>query len=150
MPNSDDFAYLAAMIDGEGSISLYRHRQYKRNDWQYRPRVLVVNTHRGLVDSLQQRFGGSALLQARRPHTKHLYMWRVIGMEDIQRILTGCMPYMIVKRDRASLLLAFVEERLSHRVGRVWNGRYSDIELQIHKQIAVLNARTSHVTSHSV
>jgi hypothetical protein len=142
MPTSEDFAYLAGMIDGEGTITLHRHRQHKRIDWQYRPRVLVVNTHRGVLDSLGQRFGGKVTIQTRHEFNKTLFMWRIIAMDDIHRVLTGCLPYLIVKRERAVLMLEFAAERISRRIGPCRAEKYTEVEPRIHAQIKILNATT--------
>src|SRR6266487_2106264 len=57
-----ELAYLAAMIDGEGTLSIHKVRKYQRtgptDHLRYRLVLQVSNTHRGLMDWLLARFGG--------------------------------------------------------------------------------------------
>lgn len=135
MPTATEFAYLAGLIDGEGTVALHRHPQYKRDRIQYRPRVLVVNTHRGVLEHLRTVFGGSITMQTKG--ITDLYQWRVVGMADVKRILDGCMPFLIIKRERAEHLLRFVQGRLECRRG----APYTAEDEAIYQCIRSLNVR---------
>jgi hypothetical protein len=80
--------YLAGIVDGEGHI--YRPtgrngqgRAYKQS------RLLVVNTHKPLIDALKEQFGG--LISPMKPGlgTKQRYRWQIQGKacEELARQL---------------------------------------------------------------
>jgi hypothetical protein len=83
-------AYLAGIIDGEGSVFAR-----KRN-----PHLSVSNTCEALIDELV-KFGGHGT--ERRPErgigTKPGWDWTICG-EAAAIVLRACLPYMIVKRER--------------------------------------------------
>lgn len=90
-----DAAYLAAMIDGEGSIAF--RKGY--------PQVVVYNTCEALMFWLIQHIGGSwreTSVVGRVP----VLAWSVQGAADIHYCLTRVRPHLIIKPDRADHVLA--------------------------------------------
>ncbi len=107
VPNPETLAYLAGIIDGEGSIWISRSR--KSNGFQYFLNTSVYNTDRRLVDWLSSlpfpcytsERGPSRSRIARKP----IYIWSVSGREA-QKMLAQIIPYSIVKQDHIQLALS--------------------------------------------
>lgn len=100
---SEQWAYLAGILDGEGTIKAYDNRRV----W-----VIFVNTDRGLIDWVVSTFPGCSVRERRR-EPPHKTLWSVTwGRGAVQReLLLGVMPYLIVKRDAASEVIAWIEQR---------------------------------------
>ncbi len=90
-------AYLAGIIDGEGSIFVHGRT----------PEVSVANTNRALIDELA-RFPGCYIADrtARGMGTRTCWEWRV-GGERAAIVIRTCLPWLIVKRERALEVLRF-------------------------------------------
>lgn len=130
-------AYLARLIDGEGTITITLHRQYNRPHWICKTFIWVSNTDAKLVKLLKKRHGGACGLKAKAiSGRKAALYWRVMSHSDIHRILTQCLPFLTVKKQRAEILLKFVESRIASN-----GGRYTNRELRLQKKIRELNRR---------
>lgn len=99
---STKLAYLAGIIDGEGTITLAKQ---SNGYGARRVEVSVANTDKGLMDWLQAEFGGSVRQRrGRADHYKKLYDWRVRDRRA-RELLRECVPYLKVKKPRADLIL---------------------------------------------
>lgn len=102
-------AYTAAIIDGEGSISLTVHttRKTKTGRPATAPKLVVqvANTSELLIDWLRQTWhAGTKTVSYRpkRPNHKLAYSWRLRGA-TAAKILREVMPYLVVKKPQAEL-----------------------------------------------
>jgi hypothetical protein len=100
-----EWAYLAGMVDGEGTIWYHRARNTYR--------LFVYNTNAEVILWIGQRFGGS--IGRRQVSRGYLpaYVWTATRMRDVQAILQGMLPYMIIKRNKALVALTALQARLS-------------------------------------
>lgn len=115
------YAWLAALIDGEGSVMLVRRKPYdgghKRNQ-HYRPIVSVCNTKHELLDALAVNTGVSRIYEHRvngpddRPRARRMWTWRMVT-SDIRQWMPLIRPYLILKGVQTDLLLEAVAIRLS-------------------------------------
>lgn len=96
-------AYLAGIIDGEGSI-------YSRNR---NPHISVANTSRPLIDALAELGGHSHERDRKRSIGNKL---RIISGEKAAILLRACLPFLIIKREKAEDALSVWSEvsRNSH------------------------------------
>lgn len=109
-----DLAYMAGIIDGEGSVSIWstRRNANARNDgsapaWVLE--VVVVNTDKTLIDWCEARFGGSSNLRRRPPEKsfwKDVYRWRCSGIHA-EALLRRVRPWLIIKASQADLAFEF-------------------------------------------
>jgi hypothetical protein len=107
MSDKAKFGYLAGILDGEGCLSITAGQ--KETCVNYNSTLQVQNTSKELIDWLQHKFGGSVYLSKKETDkTKEAYMWRVLKKKDIEILLLATLPYLVVKREQAKLLLEFV------------------------------------------
>ena len=93
----------------------------------------MQNTSKKLIDWLQAKFGGNVYLSKKETEkTKAAYMWRILKKKDIEILLLAVLPYLVVKREQAKILLEFV------RLPREANNELRAVYFQ---QLRVLNAR---------
>ena len=104
-----DIAYLAGMLDGDGSIDL----RLKKGAGTLQLRAQVYNTDQNLMEWLQLTFGGN-LHQVSRENIGH--HWRAEwtwynGGQPAVDILKLVEPYLIVKKVRAGIAIEAWEKR---------------------------------------
>jgi hypothetical protein len=109
-----DKVWLAAVLDCEGTISVHRSGQW------YKPTLNVTSTCIDLVRKVEQvTDAGFVTKQAfaqfkNHPEWKTPWRWEVHRLDKVAVILKEVIPWMIVKRKQAELLLEFCEKRLKH------------------------------------
>lgn len=105
-----DAAYLAAMIDGEGSICLPSGR---RGCY-----VGVYNTSIALMEWLKEKTSrgyhkqGSTNPIARQ----QCWRWTVTAAADLIFLLQSVRPYLIIKGDKADAVLAYLHKKYEDRL----------------------------------
>ena len=105
--------YMAAIIDGEGSIVIYPNSSSKGT---YNSEVVVPNTSLKLMEWLVGNFGGRySVLYPKDSHgynRKPLYRWRISGKKNRENLILGVLPYLVIKLEQAKVMLEF--ERLGY------------------------------------
>jgi len=150
VPDFSDFqkGYVAAAIDFEGSISLYKDKGYLY------PGISFVNSDLTVLEYLRTLFRSNRKISvhardSRKDNWKQTYTLRIESYADIERILKQVKDHLIIKRRQAELMLEFLEirkctprqfEYKDGRVRRVAVG-YSQRELEIYKELRKLNRR---------
>lgn len=101
--NELDIVYAAGLFDGEGSISLVKHRI---NRW-HSPQVSIASTDYEVCEWFQSRFGGTIVTkQPRQPNHSLSWDWRLTDRRALD-FLAKMRPYLVIKRKirRIDLLL---------------------------------------------
>jgi len=108
MPTEVQLAYIAGLIDGEGSIQLSRHTQ-----GQMQPQVRLFNTDLNMINFVNEVIGGNIQVHSdtRPEHKKPVYRLCWSRRSKIVEILRALEPYMITKKAQAQMLLAWCEAR---------------------------------------
>jgi len=104
---ASDLAYLAGLIDGEGSITLTR-RLLKGNHPMpnYLLSVSVNMTNREPVEFMSRYYRGSLSNNRKTVTGKAIYMFRTSTLES-QRMLSDISPFLKCKHRQARWALAF-------------------------------------------
>lgn len=102
------FIYVAGIIDGEGCLIISRSN--RGNYMNYYGRIHVKNTDTNLMDWLVEKFGGNIHVNNPADSVRHsvAYSWYFSGdARDKEKFLLAIMPYLIVKKRQAKVLLEF-------------------------------------------
>ena len=97
-----DKAYLAGIVDGEGSIILKTQMTKSKNGKRYPCRKLelrVGNTSIELLEWIKQ-FGGHYYYEKTKDGQKPRYQW-CITTRGAAEILEEILPYLIIKKEKA-------------------------------------------------
>jgi len=99
-----DAAYLAAFIDGEGSIIAL-----KRLDGSVKSfRIMISNTYKPALDWCQLVTGLGSVnqrtLATKSPNHKACYSWEAYGVKAAS-VLTQIIPFMQIKKEKAQAAL---------------------------------------------
>ena len=129
MLSTEELAYLAGIVDGEGSISLIRTRQHHRPAEHRNSRsngnphpgiserlvlIVAVGMTEGVIpDWLYTEFGGQLHYRVNKnPRWKDRWDWTAcsqIGSSFLKAIL----PYLVVKKHQAELAIEFQNARVT-------------------------------------
>lgn len=135
---TEDLAYLAGLIDGEGCVTMCAIRRPNRHP-QARLYLDVAGTRPEIVEWIHQRFDGTVWkATARRVGHADVFHWRLSG-HAVVKLLLLVRPYLRIKRRLAVLAIAW--ER--HAPGRGHLDRRWDEGVigVLHRGTHALNAR---------
>lgn len=95
-------AYLAGLIDGEGSIILYRRGSGSAM------RLTITSTFRPVLEWCQSLCGVGNIVDVTSRNAKHKQQrcW-LVNSQAAQSVLEQVEPYMIIKREQAQLAIEF-------------------------------------------
>jgi hypothetical protein len=117
------WAYLAALVDGEGCISISRRikegekltriHKSRANTNPYKMfslRVAVANTNLDIMKWLIFNFGGVYYLK-RKATDKHKagYEWRPKGRKNVKTLLSNILPWVVIKPQQVRNGLEYIE-----------------------------------------
>jgi len=106
-------AYLAGALDGDGSFSLIKGTSHTSVSPLYYPMIQLANTRKELIDILVDEFGG--MTGVRKPYVGKdgsqriaSYHWKLEKSIKCLPVLEELIPYLIVKKERASFLRDYI------------------------------------------
>jgi hypothetical protein len=99
-----DAAWAAGFLDGEGYIGVTRDNSVRDGKTYYKVAVSAGQIHKTPIELLQSMFGGRIVYQKNK--FKGCWHWRVFG-ENAYSALRIVLPYLVVKRQQAELVLQF-------------------------------------------
>ena len=111
-----ELSYIAGFLDGEGSLVVGKYPKGGR-ELSYRSFMTVVNTYLPIVEWIQSRVGGKVMVQdptGKNPYSKLTCYVLTFSPGEIRRVIPRLLPYLIVKKKQAEVLLAFLERQASN------------------------------------
>lgn len=133
-------AYIAGILDGEGSIMIQRQTSKSFMEQRaksgcfhphYAPAIRIGMLEKAALDFIVEATGIGYVYQEKPYHHKRpIYRWVIRSKEEITEFLTLILPYLIVKKQQALLCLRFVSEWVS------FNGARITPEVQAMREIA--------------
>jgi hypothetical protein len=99
---SENMAYLAGLLDGEGCVTYKKYWDRKRKDrprkyFCWRIQMEIVMTHKPTIQWCADTFGGKVYEKPRKEH-KMQYRWRR-SFRDALEIAKAIIPHSITKKD---------------------------------------------------
>lgn len=113
--NNADCAWLAGLIDGDGTISIFqiqskRKKQYKHTFFQ--GRISISNSKKELLNQIVKLFPQFRLYC--RPH-QSIGVIQVTSKPLLKKTLLQVLPYLTIKRQQACLLLQYCDYNVMKR-----------------------------------
>lgn len=127
------YGYLAGIIDGEGCLIISRSN--RGSYMNYYGRIHVKNTDTRLIKWLVDNFGGNVHTNIPADSAKHAvaYSWYFSGdAHDKEVLLLALLPYLIVKREQAKVLVEFF---------RMTGEKNPEKREQLYQRMTALNKR---------
>lgn len=118
-------AYLAGIIDGEGTVFLARSGKRRT------VRLSFYSTCREIVDWAHSRIGGSIVFHPSR-HVQHAdgWEWRVHSLSHAARVARAVLPYSIIKCKKLEAMISYCEHRL-----RNIRAPYDEVDEKLERQL---------------
>jgi hypothetical protein len=107
---SNIWPYLAGIVDGEGTLCLnYRPTYVGKNIGAVCfSQIVIYNTSTTLMRWLISNVGGRFYLRTKTSLSKKpQYAWVPSGKKNREQFLLGILPYLVIKKKQAELLLEF-------------------------------------------
>jgi LAGLIDADG endonuclease len=105
-----DRAWLAGIIDGEGSIHISRVTEPKnKSGFAFHPVLSITNTNESILSNIKRITDCGSICRVRslRASWKDKYLYTA-NSNCVRKILPEVLPYLVAKREQARLLLKFV------------------------------------------
>lgn len=133
----EERAYIAGIIDGEGTIFVGAVGP-ERQRTVY-PIICVWMTHRGIIEWLAQKLDtGMDRMKRRKAHYRDAYKVRVYG-KRAKLLCEVLLPYLRVKDRQARLVTSFpVDARIAPGV-KIERSAVNEVRYQLREQINALN-----------
>ncbi len=122
MPAETEKAYLAGLIDGDGSILLFRNRKH------YDSRVDLCQASTENLKEIQKIWGG----RIQKGSTSNHLIWG--KKEDVRYILETIMEYTKFKLDQVGIVLLYLSD-VAKGKGRPINKQYGEALLKQMKML---------------
>lgn len=138
----EELAYIAGLIDGEGSIFVAAVGPNRRRSVY--PIVTVAMTHRGVIGWLAERLDAGTVKNhnptnlRRHPHWKPQYRTQLFG-KRAKMLCVAMLPYLKVKSEQARLVTTFpVDARIApgHKIER---SEINEVRYRLRDEINALN-----------
>ena len=111
LASKPELGWMAGIVDGEGSIGVYRVKNEDRTYPYYNLRVQVGVTVGQDLSRFVEYFGGSQTLHKQRyPQSKPLVYW-ILTNGNALRVLKVLLPFLVWKRKQAELGIEFQESK---------------------------------------
>lgn len=136
MKANQAYAYIAGIIDGEGSLTLQHSQDKKGYSHGVVARLQICNTSYDLILFLKKWLekmakGPITIVCVERTRTSNKKIWRIMvnSKMKLRRILLRVMPFLIIKRKQADIIMHFVNRGLYVKV-KDYGSKclYADIE----------------------
>lgn len=109
MPTEAQLGYVAGILDGEGSISLSRSKDKR----YYFSQVRIFNTDLRILEAVQEYMGSNIVIHndhSKVDTWKTCYRIEINAHSKIKEFLLQVLPYLVGKREKALVMLAFCED----------------------------------------
>lgn len=111
--SESQLAYLAGIVDGEGHFNIHKTRagNQRCTNTRFQAEVIIVNSSYALMEWLIETFGSSICARKKdKAHYKQTWRWR-IGANNAAELCRWLLPYLIIKKQQAELLIEFIDDR---------------------------------------
>jgi len=146
--------WLAAMIEGEGSICLVHGAKRKEGYYKLYPMIQITNTKLNLIEftaGLAKRLGLPLHISSGKYGEGQLrYDIRVTGLGRVKRWLQELSMFLISKQEQAKLILEFIDVRERLIKEHPWRKPYGEREEEIYYAIRELNKRRGEISSTTI
>lgn len=97
----EESAYIAALIDGEGSIII---QEKSTNDCL---QLAIVNTHKGVIEWLANKWGKGRIYQRKRDSKWRETFEYNLYCSSAEKLIKAVYPWLIIKKEQAKTALEF-------------------------------------------
>jgi hypothetical protein len=115
-------AWLAGIWDGEGTFGIYRYARRKDGKWSYCGRMTLSNTSALMIkeiirilELLEIKVDIWEEKTSRKVNHKKAIHLTINRIDSVKKMCELLLPYLVAKKDRAELLIKFLDSRSSYK-----------------------------------
>lgn len=109
MTKTSKLAFLAGLVDGDGSISISIINRKDWNGLSFQPYVAIGVTNRKLCKWVQKHFGGNLYGYDQADGHQKMYHWKLYGKQALKDLILQLLPYLLIKKEAAQTVLEYME-----------------------------------------
>lgn len=107
--NTQDLAYIAGYIDGDGCFFIGKEQRKQRLAPKYVISIIISSVNKCTLESFKKQFGGSVRrVQKAHDNSKAQYHFSIKKNNSI-KLIHKIMPYLVEKKEEAKIALTFAE-----------------------------------------
>lgn len=133
-------AWLGGIIDGEGSINIYKQQQ---KGVFYTPRIVIANTDKRMIAKIVELTGITNISKSSRPERdnwKECWWWGAYKPVDVMHLLERIYPWLVAKQEQA-LLVHKLCQLLEGRTKKRYTNKDRELAENYYVQVRSLNKR---------
>lgn len=104
-----DIAYAAGLLDGEGCVTITRHKDNRDGYIRYLPYITITNTNIRMVEWLVPAFGGSYTIARHYGKWNDCYTWYLCTWDSVREFIGSVRPFIQIKCQQIELLIGFLD-----------------------------------------
>lgn len=134
-----DKKYIAGFIDGEGYISIVKHKDTRlKRGYTLFPIFRITNSDKIALLEINEFIKGKIKSNGISKNKEHKQVYRieVIELRRIRDILREILPYLIIKKPQAQLMYDFCNKRLDYE-----SRNYTDDDFKFPELFSKLNKK---------
>lgn len=138
-----DTVWLACAIDGEGNVGLTNSKGSSFSN-HYAPVIKITNTKKEFVEKASEimKINLSYIMRSYKDGWKELYATVTGKQSKVKAVLIEVLPFLIIKREQAKLVLEWIQIRENSYLGKgIRGGSRSERETEIYNELKELNKR---------
>jgi len=145
MWGKEQLAYLAGIIDGEGSIHISKNKKgYKigAKNPSHNLRLYITSTNKTLIDWLCLQFGGNTVYKKQHKNNKNQkasWDWYIDATKAVT-ILKAVYSYLLIKKPQAQLAIEFQKQK-TNKSGKKLTPQIIQIRDNYKNKMMILNKR---------
>lgn len=141
MEENEKLAYLAGLVDGEGCITIVKCKEKRtKQGFRFFPLVVITNSSKDLIENVRDIIGfGRIYFRKESSRWRKLYQLKIQDMKNIIGFLEGILPFLILKKEQAEILINFCRSRINLYRGRGRKAPYTEEEFSWYEQVRKLN-----------
>lgn len=133
MKEEIEMAYMAGILDGDGSFSILKSTN------SFHPCIQLSNAYKGMSEYLFDKFEGSKRIKKpQQPHYKPLYVWSVRGLGSAKNVLDKVIPFLVLKKERAKYMLDFIQKSQIEKLNLI-EGERANLKMKDYNRNCLLN-----------
>lgn len=128
------YAYLAGLIDGEGYIGMVKTITRPKEApslYVLVPRIQVKMCNKEGIEMAHKYFGGSIYFKKLSGNNRDQWVWQLTGHQRIKNTLTLLLPYLVIKKYQAEVILEFLKRKRGDK--------YTDDDWNLYGTLRALN-----------
>ena len=108
-------AYMAGVIDGDGSLSLFRKLDRDAVSPVYYPCIQLMNLNQDIINMFKSEFSGNTGIKKSYIGNdgslrREVFRWKLEKAPKCAPALNSLVNYLIIKKDRAELLIQYIKD----------------------------------------